>query len=86
MQYQQDTPVAPRFDVNAPDLYSPGFIPPTSTRRPPPSGRACLGQTFRCPEVPVVLLLTSVCVSASTAMAFITYVLVAGLALGTQDR
>ncbi|XP_025224857.1 protein YIF1B isoform X6 [Macaca fascicularis] len=43
VQYQQDTPVAPRFDVNAPDLYIP-------------------------------------------AMAFITYVLVAGLALGTQDR
>ncbi|XP_036689582.1 protein YIF1B isoform X3 [Balaenoptera musculus] len=42
VQYQQDTPVAPRFDVNAPDLYIP-------------------------------------------AMAFITYVLVAGLALGTQD-
>ncbi|XP_021564739.1 protein YIF1B [Carlito syrichta] len=43
VRYQQDTPVAPRFDVNAPDLYIP-------------------------------------------AMAFITYVLVAGLALGTQDR
>ncbi|XP_064149656.1 protein YIF1B isoform X3 [Loxodonta africana] len=43
VQYQQDTPVAPRFDINAPDLYIP-------------------------------------------AMAFITYVLVAGLALGTQDR
>lgn len=43
MSYQQDTPVAPRFDVNAPDLYIP-------------------------------------------AMAFITYVLVAGLALGTQNR
>lgn len=41
--YQQDTPVAPRFDVNAPDLYIP-------------------------------------------AMGFITYVLVAGLALGTQNR
>uniref|UniRef100_A0A287CTK1 Protein YIF1 n=1 Tax=Ictidomys tridecemlineatus TaxID=43179 RepID=A0A287CTK1_ICTTR len=25
VQYQQDTPVAPRFDVNAPDLYIPGF-------------------------------------------------------------
>uniref|UniRef100_A0A8C8ZZ36 Protein YIF1 n=1 Tax=Prolemur simus TaxID=1328070 RepID=A0A8C8ZZ36_PROSS len=24
VQYQQDTPVAPRFDVNAPDLYIPG--------------------------------------------------------------
>ncbi|XP_042271046.1 protein YIF1B isoform X3 [Thunnus maccoyii] len=43
VSYQQDTPVAPRFDVNAPDLYIP-------------------------------------------AMGFITYVLVAGLALGTQDR
>lgn len=43
MSYQQDTPVAPRFDVNAPDLYIP-------------------------------------------AMGFITYVLVAGLALGTQNR
>ncbi|XP_051933769.1 protein YIF1B isoform X2 [Hippocampus zosterae] len=43
VSYQQDTPVAPRFDVNAPDLYIP-------------------------------------------AMAFITYVLVAGLALGTQNR
>ncbi|XP_049582287.1 protein YIF1B isoform X2 [Syngnathus scovelli] len=43
VSYQQDTPVAPRFDINAPDLYIP-------------------------------------------AMGFITYVLVAGLALGTQNR
>ncbi|XP_048837139.1 protein YIF1B isoform X1 [Brienomyrus brachyistius] len=43
VSYQQDTPVAPRFDINAPDLYIP-------------------------------------------AMAFITYILVAGLAFGTQDR
>ncbi|XP_064295783.1 protein YIF1B [Phalacrocorax carbo] len=43
VRYQQDTPVAPRFDVNAPDLYIP-------------------------------------------TMAFITYILVAGLALGTQNR
>ncbi|CAJ1065604.1 Hypothetical predicted protein [Xyrichtys novacula] len=43
VSYQQDTPVAPRFDVNAPDLYIP-------------------------------------------SMGFITYVLVAGLALGTQNR
>ncbi|KAM4824925.1 protein YIF1B isoform 2-T2 [Thomomys bottae] len=49
VQYQQDTPVAPRFDVNAPDLYIPVSLPPP-------------------------------------AMAFITYILVAGLALGTQDR
>ncbi|KAL0972868.1 hypothetical protein UPYG_G00195770 [Umbra pygmaea] len=41
--YQQDTPVAPRFDINAPDLYIP-------------------------------------------VMGFITYILVAGLAFGTQDR
>ncbi|XP_068105611.1 protein YIF1B isoform X2 [Hyperolius riggenbachi] len=43
VRYQQDIPVAPRFDVNAPDLYIP-------------------------------------------AMAFITYILVAGLALGTQNN
>nr|XP_056702305.1 protein YIF1B [Euleptes europaea] len=43
LRYQQDTPVAPRFDINAPDLYIP-------------------------------------------VMAFITYILVAGLALGTQNR
>ncbi|KAM9853001.1 protein YIF1B isoform 2-T2 [Aulostomus maculatus] len=43
VSYQQDTPVAPRYDVNAPDLYIP-------------------------------------------SMGFITYVLVAGLALGTQNR
>ncbi|XP_066541181.1 protein YIF1B isoform X2 [Hoplias malabaricus] len=43
VSYQQDTPVAPRFDVNAPDLYIP-------------------------------------------VMAFITYILVSGLALGTQNR
>uniref|UniRef100_A0A673JVV8 Protein YIF1 n=1 Tax=Sinocyclocheilus rhinocerous TaxID=307959 RepID=A0A673JVV8_9TELE len=43
VSYQQDTPVAPRFDVNAPDLYIP-------------------------------------------VMGFITYILVAGLALGTQNR
>ncbi|XP_026087189.1 protein YIF1B [Carassius auratus] len=43
VNYQQDTPVAPRFDINAPDLYIP-------------------------------------------VMGFITYILVAGLALGTQNR
>ncbi|XP_073455090.1 protein YIF1B [Aquarana catesbeiana] len=43
VRYQKDTPVAPRFDVNAPDLYIP-------------------------------------------VMAFITYLLVAGLALGTQNN
>ncbi|KAG8536936.1 hypothetical protein GDO81_025381, partial [Engystomops pustulosus] len=43
VRYQQDIPVAPRFDVNAPDLYIP-------------------------------------------VMAFITYILVAGLALGTQNK
>ncbi|XP_064295793.1 protein YIF1B-like [Phalacrocorax carbo] len=43
VRYQQDTPVAPRFDVNAPDLYIP-------------------------------------------TMAFITYILVACLVLGTQNR
>uniref|UniRef100_A0A096LWI0 Protein YIF1 n=1 Tax=Poecilia formosa TaxID=48698 RepID=A0A096LWI0_POEFO len=43
VSYQQDIPVAPRFDVNAPDLYIP-------------------------------------------TMGFITYILVAGLALGTQNR
>uniref|UniRef100_A0A8C5QJ21 Protein YIF1 n=1 Tax=Leptobrachium leishanense TaxID=445787 RepID=A0A8C5QJ21_9ANUR len=42
VRYKQDTPVAPRFDINAPDLYIP-------------------------------------------VMAFITYILVAGLALGTQN-
>lgn len=26
VSYQQDTPVAPRFDVNAPDLYIPGKL------------------------------------------------------------
>uniref|UniRef100_A0A8D0B5B4 Protein YIF1 n=1 Tax=Salvator merianae TaxID=96440 RepID=A0A8D0B5B4_SALMN len=43
VRFQQNSPVAPRFDINAPDLYIP-------------------------------------------VMAFITYVLVAGLALGTQNR
>ncbi|CAL1570322.1 unnamed protein product [Knipowitschia caucasica] len=43
VNYQQDIPVAPRFDVNAPDLYIP-------------------------------------------TMGFITYILVAGLALGTQNK
>ncbi|XP_055519720.1 protein YIF1B isoform X2 [Leucoraja erinacea] len=43
VQYQQDTPVAPRVEINAPDLYIP-------------------------------------------AMAFITYLLVAGFALGIQSR
>ncbi|KAM6959074.1 protein YIF1B [Aplochiton taeniatus] len=43
VSYQQDTPVAPRFDINAPDLYIP-------------------------------------------AMGFITYILMAGLAMGTQNR
>lgn len=48
VQYQQDTPVAPRFDVNAPDLYIPGFTLPGTARHPPPSGWARLGQRFRC--------------------------------------
>lgn len=26
VRYQQDTPVAPRFDINAPDLYIPGTL------------------------------------------------------------
>lgn len=43
VSYQQDIPVAPRFDVNAPDLYIP-------------------------------------------TMGFITYILVSGLALGTQNK
>uniref|UniRef100_S4RYR6 Protein YIF1 n=1 Tax=Petromyzon marinus TaxID=7757 RepID=S4RYR6_PETMA len=43
MRYQQDAPVAPRVDLNAPDLYIP-------------------------------------------SMAFITYLLVTGVALGTQNR
>ena len=47
VQYQQDTPVAPRFDVNAPDLYIPGFTLPGTARHPPPSGWARLGQRFR---------------------------------------
>uniref|UniRef100_A0A8D0XCV4 Protein YIF1 n=1 Tax=Sus scrofa TaxID=9823 RepID=A0A8D0XCV4_PIG len=33
VQYQQDTPVAPRFDVNAPDLYIPGLALPTQMLR-----------------------------------------------------
>lgn len=40
VQYQQDTPVAPRFDINAPDLYIPGC--------PPTTARACLGPGFGC--------------------------------------
>ncbi|XP_046355885.1 protein YIF1B-B-like isoform X1 [Haliotis cracherodii] len=43
IKYNQDEPVAPRYEVNAPDLYIP-------------------------------------------VMAFVTYILVAGLVLGTQDR
>ncbi|EHH59536.1 YIP1-interacting factor-like protein B [Macaca fascicularis] len=62
VQYQQDTPVAPRFDVNAPDLYIPGFT------------------------LPLPCTLLSLPGLSGVAMAFITYVLVAGLALGTQDR
>lgn len=38
VQYQQDTPVAPRFDVNAPDLYIPGLTPPAATRTLLPLG------------------------------------------------
>lgn len=38
MQYQQDTPVAPRFDVNAPDLYIPGVSLPTKPSTLPPLG------------------------------------------------
>lgn len=43
MKYEQDTPIQPRFEINAPDLYIP-------------------------------------------TMAYVTYVLVAGLVLGTQQR
>lgn len=47
VQYQQDTPVAPRFDVNAPDLYIPGL--PLPIPAPSPPGGARLGQRCRCP-------------------------------------
>ncbi|KAI0222770.1 Protein YIF1B-B [Lamellibrachia satsuma] len=43
IRFDQDSPVAPRFDINAPDLYIPG-------------------------------------------MAFVTYILLAGVVLGTQNR
>lgn len=43
VRYQQDTPVAPRFDINAPDLYIP-------------------------------------------VMAYVTYILLTGIALGLKDR
>lgn len=43
IKYQQDTPVAPRFDINAPDLYIP-------------------------------------------VMAYVTYILCIGIALGTEDK
>lgn len=69
MRYQQDAPVAPRFDVNAPDLYIPGtFLPPL-----PPSPPSPPPPLVTCPVPP-------------TVMAFITYILIAGLALGTQNR
>lgn len=42
--------MAPRFDVNAPDLYIPGFTLPTTAPHPPPSGWAHLGQRFGCLE------------------------------------
>lgn len=70
MQYQQDTPVAPRFDVNAPDLYIPGFTLSTTALHPPPSGWAYLGQRFRYLEAQVILPLTCVCVSASCSYGF----------------
>lgn len=79
VQYQQDTPVAPRFDINAPDLYIPGCPLPTLPRH---VWDGCLGACARegLPSSDECLCLSS------TAMAFITYILVAGLALGTQDR
>ena len=43
MRYNQDEPVAPRYEINAPDLYIP-------------------------------------------VMAFVTYILLAGAVLGTQNR
>lgn len=71
MRYQQDTPVAPRFVVNAPNLYIPGMFlaPPCHLSPPvPPSLVTCV----MCWPPPV--------------MAFVTYILVASLALGTQNR
>lgn len=56
VQYQQDTPVAPRFDVNAPDLYIPGFTLSTTALHLSPSGWAYLGQRFRYLEAQMVLL------------------------------
>ncbi|KAM9257788.1 LOW QUALITY PROTEIN: protein YIF1B-B-like [Morus bassanus] len=82
VRYQQDTPVAPRFDVNAPDLYIPGYVPPHfppgtpphfPPGTPPPIFPRGPPQHLRVPPTPAV-------------MAFITYILVAGLALGTQNR
>ncbi|OXB82806.1 UNVERIFIED_CONTAM: hypothetical protein H355_000504 [Colinus virginianus] len=73
VHYQQDGPVAPRFDVNAPDLYIPGTTPKCPQIDP------------RCPKVSPPLS-TNVPNAVPAAMAFITYLLVAGLALGTQNR
>ncbi|XP_058051168.1 protein YIF1B isoform X4 [Ahaetulla prasina] len=70
VRYQQDPPVAPRFDVNAPDLYIPG-------RARAGAGGALAPAAGRPP---------SSSSSSSAVMAFITYLLVAGLALGTQNR
>ncbi|XP_053463472.1 protein YIF1B isoform X2 [Nycticebus coucang] len=52
---------------------------------PLPSGWACLRPGFRCVEAQDGPSSSDQCLF-SIAMAFITYVLVAGLALGTQDR
>lgn len=60
-------------------------MPQISTFQVAPS-HCCLGmsgQSVGCLVPKVLCPLTSV---SSTAMAFITYILVAGLALGTQDR
>ena len=83
VRYQQDTPVAPRFDVNAPDLYIP------STSRPPSPPFPSRGTPISPPSPPFPPRGTppnDIPVSPPAAMAFITYILVACLALGTQSR
>ena len=67
VHYQQTEPIAPRLEINAPDLYIPG---------------RSKAKIF--PRLPDLTRMLSPSILA--VMGFVTYVLVSGLVLGTQQR
>ncbi|XP_013849520.1 protein YIF1A isoform X4 [Sus scrofa] len=87
VQYSRDVPLPPRQDLNAPDLYiptwTPGCRPGPATSSSGTSGAFTLLSNWNCHGSYHKGQET---VDIQRAMAFITYVLLAGMALGIQKR